>query len=142
MGINKAIILFSAFFCLLCCPSYAYEVKTRPQDLATSADRVHYPLFAQHFCDTLKTHPPVSDCQVLLQKSGVSEFADNIEIAIKIDKEHLIAFLTNERKVLLVSQKDQDRYLTSLQFTIRKTASEIFTDIKHEAIKVSVSYVE
>lgn len=132
----------SAIFCLLCLPVHAYEVRTVPQKVETGAERVHYPTFAKHFADTLKTHPPVSDCQVLLHTSELADLVDRIEIAVKIDREALITFLTEEHKMRFVSQNSQDRYLTSLKCTLHKAAKDIFTEIQHEAISVNINYAE
>lgn len=138
----RTIIAISTIFCLLCLPAVGYEVRTTPPKTETGADRIHYPAFAKRFTDTLKTHPPVSDCHVLLHTSELADFVDKVEIAIKIDREALVTFLTEQHKIRFVSQKDQDRYLESFKSTIRKAAADIFTDIKNEAISVNISYSE
>lgn len=133
---------FCTIFCLLCLPAAAYEVRTMPPKAEAGADRAHYPTFAKRFTDTLKTHPPVSDCHVLLHTSELADLVDRIEIAVKIDREALITFLTENHKIRFVSQKDQDRYLDSFKSTLRKAAADIFTDIKTEAIAVNISLSE
>ena len=142
----KYSILKFAFYCLLSFYTTntldGIEVKTTPKVADPSADRVHYPLFAKRFTDTLLQHPPVADCHVLLQTTSVENFIDRIEIAIQIDRQALITYLTEQHSVRFASAKDQERYLESFSVSIRNSAAEIFSDIRHEAIHVKLSFSE
>ncbi|MCE5294863.1 MAG: hypothetical protein LLF94_09675 [Chlamydiales bacterium] len=142
----KNSILKFAFYCLLSFYTTntldGIEVKTGPIAADASADRVHYPLFAKRFTDTLLQHPPVADCHVLLQTTAVENFIDRVEIAIQIDRQALVAYLTDQYSARFASARDQERYLDSFSVSIRNSAAEIFTDIRHEAIHVKLSFSE
>ena len=139
-AMRRSIMTVCAIFCLYCLPLQGYEVTTTPHATEAKSDRAHYPMLAKRFSDTLKTHPPVSDCHLVLHASEIAEYVDRIEIAIQIDRQALITYLTEVHNIRFVTPRDQDRYLDSFSNTIRTTASEIFTEIKHESINASLSY--
>jgi hypothetical protein len=139
-AMRRIIMTVCAIFCLLCLTLEGYEVTTMPQTVEVKSDRAHYPILAKRFSDTLKMHPPVSDCHLLLHTTTIADYVERIEIAIQIDRQALIAYLTEEHNIRFVTPRDQDRYLDSFANTIRTTASEIFTEVKHESINVSLTY--
>ncbi len=139
---RKFIIIIRTIFCLLCLPILSLEVRTTPPAIEKSADRVHYSSFAKRFSDNLKLHPPVSDCQVHLKLVEIGDLFDHLEISIDLSRKALIAYLAEEHKLHIVTQRDQDRYIDSFRSSIKSAAFEIFSDIKHEAIKVNLTIIE
>ncbi len=135
-------ILIFALFCFSSLPLDGYQVQTSSSATEASSDRIHYHAFANRFEETLKNHPPVADCQVDLLENEFENYVDQIEIAVQINREALLNFLHLEHKITFVSQNDQDRYLTAFKQSIHNAASEIFSDIKHQAIKVSLTFSE
>ncbi len=124
-------ILKTAIFCLLLQPLCGYEVKTETYKSEQSSDRGHYPEFAKRFSETLLSHPPVYDCHVQLHDFG-------LEISIQIDRPSLHNYLTEVHQKSAISHVDEQRYLHDFKITIKKAASDIFTDIKTDAIIVSI----
>lgn len=138
---RKTIIGMCTIFCLLCVNASGYEVRTTPPAAKIGVDRVHYPLAAKRFTDTLMTHPPVHDCHIHLVPGDFNNVIERIEISLDIDRTALTEYLTEVHKLRFVSQKDQDNYLTDLKITLKKSAAEIFTEIKSEAISVSITVI-
>lgn len=132
-------ILIFALFCFSSLPDQCHGYEARSYETHPS-ERVHYHAFATRFAETLKAHPPVTDCQVTLLENDFESFIDHIKISVEISREALLDFLHQEHNRRFVSQNDQDRYLIALQGSIHGAASEIFSDIKHEAIEVTLHF--
>ncbi len=129
-------------FCLLTFPLYSYEVRTLPPAVDKSQERVHYHSLAGRFANTLRNHPPVTDCQVHVYLKEFNDLEDHLEISIEIDRPSLITHLSRERNTTFITQRDQDRYLESFALNIKKSAHEVFSEIKIEAIKINLNIIE
>lgn len=136
---SKAIILKFTIFCLLLQPIGAYEVKTHAQTVEKSTNQSHYPDFAKRFSETLLTHPTVYDCHVELHAKEYNEVYSHIDIAIEIDKYALHSYLNEAHNKSDITRIDEIKYLHDLKVTVQKSAHETFSEIKIDAIKVSIT---
>lgn len=116
---------------LISAPLVGVEVHTNAPSVTHASDRQHYALYAKRFSDMLMTHPPVSDCHVMVHDSA-------LEIAVEINRPTLVQFLTENHGIRFVSPRDLDRYLDSFKVHIRNSASEIFTEIEQQAINITL----
>ena len=128
---------------MLISPLYSLEVRTaNPPPQNKAQERVHYHSFAAHFANTLKNHPPVTDCHVKVFLTDFKDLEDRLEIIVEIDRPSLITHLGKERNTTFITTRDSERYLDSFGQNIKQAAHEVFTDIKIEAIKVTINIIE
>ncbi len=121
-----------AIFCLLSfAPIHAIEVRTSMPE--KKSDSHHYHLFAKQFADTIKSHSPVDECHVIL-----NDIEKKLEIRVEFEKEVLTKFLAENHNIRFVSQSDTDRYLSNFRAALKKSASEIFTEIEKESITIQL----
>jgi hypothetical protein len=113
-----------------------------PPKSEKSVDRPHYHAFAKRFADSLKNHPPVSDCQVLVLLTDHNFPADRIDIVVEMQHEALKDYLAKRHEVREVTQKDIDRYMSSFRSSIKQAAAEIFADIQKESIHVTTTIIK
>lgn len=102
---------------------------------ASIANRSLYPVLAMRFQDTLKDHPPVSNCQLLFHQTE-----DQLTVMIELNYEKLIQYLANDYKIRRPTLGDAERYLTNFQKAIQKAASDVFVDIPINSIRVKTSF--
>ena len=135
------IILLCTIFCMLYMPARGYEVHTTPRTQETVTHRADYPALATRFTDTLRTHPPVSDCHMVFHTND-HNLIERIELNIEMNVQALEDYLKDERNMHYVSRKEVDRYLSSFRISIQNAAHEIFSELKHEDISVNLATIE
>lgn len=119
---------------LLLTATSSLQALPPPRPQSTLADRSLYPMLATRFQDTLKTHPPVTECQLFFHHTE-----EQLTITIEISLEKLKSHLANVYQIRRPTNGDAERYLVNFRKNIQKAAAEVFVAIPLESIQVKTT---
>jgi len=128
----RIINMYTILSLLFLMPLQAIEVRTS-QSKVEKSDFHNYQLYAKQFAETIKSHPPVEECHVLLH-----EAEKTVEIRIEFVREELLTYLSLAHNIRFVSQGDVDRYANNFKSAVKSSASEIFSELEQNSIRVDL----
>lgn len=122
------------FAVLLLTATCSLQALPPPKPASTIADRSLYPMLASRFQDTLKAHPPVTECQLFFHHTE-----DQLTISVEISFSRLSSYLASAYQIRRPGQGDAERYLVNFRKNIQKAAAEVFVAIPLEKIQVKTT---